>query len=87
MIRFWQQYKFFVAESKTGISYSYDPEIAPTPDCPAIMINWSDAARYCNWLSFRENIEKSEWCYSVNENGVVLPKPNHLNKLGYRLPT
>jgi formylglycine-generating enzyme required for sulfatase activity len=58
------------------------------PDCPAINITWYDAARYCNWLSDQEGIDKKQWCYEVDVEGkVVRLRPNYLSLKGYRLPS
>jgi formylglycine-generating enzyme required for sulfatase activity len=61
----------------------------PEPDCPVIGINWYEAAQYCNWLSFKEGISESEWCYP-KQLEPELPfalDPHYLSKTGYRLPT
>jgi eukaryotic-like serine/threonine-protein kinase len=36
---------------------------ARTPDSPVIGTDWFQAAAYCNWLSKREGLAKSELCY------------------------
>ena len=63
---------------------------SPEDDCPQIAITWYEAAQYCNWLSEREGIPKSEWVYPVNLNdiksGMTLPA-NYLHRTGYRLLT
>ena len=58
---------------------------------PMTGVTWFEAARYCNWLSEQEGIEKSQWCYEVNETGEYGPgmkaKENFTELKGYRLPT
>jgi formylglycine-generating enzyme required for sulfatase activity len=62
-------------------------QVFPSPDCAVGMLNWYEAARYCNWMSDQDGIPEKEWCYP-RECGpnMELPK-NHLERLGYRLPT
>jgi formylglycine-generating enzyme required for sulfatase activity len=36
---------------------------ARSADSPVIGTNWFQAAQYCNWLSKREGLPESEWCY------------------------
>jgi serine/threonine protein kinase/formylglycine-generating enzyme required for sulfatase activity len=36
---------------------------ATSPDSPVIDTSWFQAAHYCNWLSKREGLPESEWCY------------------------
>ena len=56
-------------------------------DCAAGLVTWYDAAGFCNWLSHREGIPESQWCYPRRcEPGMELP-PDHLERTGYRLPT
>lgn len=60
-----------------------------TDDCPQISMTWFEAAQYCNWLSQKEGIPESEWCYpSLQEirEGMVM-KAGYLQRTGYRLPT
>ncbi len=56
------------------------------PDLPVVNVEWHRAARYCNWLSQKEGIDKSQWCYEITSNSVRV-KPNYLSLTGYRLPT
>jgi serine/threonine protein kinase/formylglycine-generating enzyme required for sulfatase activity len=59
----------------------------PSDDCAVGALTWYDAARYCNWLSNREQIPEDQWCYpKVIGPGMTLPK-NALERTGYRLPT
>jgi formylglycine-generating enzyme required for sulfatase activity len=43
-------------------------------DCPVTGVTWFEAAAYCNWLSRREGIPPSQWCYvdgSLQQPDVV----------------
>lgn len=60
-----------------------------TPDSPQVAVSWYDAARYCNWLSERDGLPKSQWVYPEaidSERGMDLPA-DYLHRTGYRLPT
>jgi serine/threonine protein kinase/formylglycine-generating enzyme required for sulfatase activity len=47
-----------------------------------------DAQRFCNWLSWREGLPESEWCYRESPfPNQLVAVDNHLTKAGYRLPT
>jgi formylglycine-generating enzyme required for sulfatase activity len=75
--------KFPSVENKKLLVFS------PEPDCPQIYVTWYEAAQYCNWLSKKDGIPQSEWCYPPNEmikSGMKLSK-DHLKRKGYRLPT
>jgi formylglycine-generating enzyme required for sulfatase activity len=66
----------------------YDPAPSAHPDSPADTVSYFDAARFCNWLSEREGIPQSEWCYRRGDAaGVWVLLPDYLSRLGYRLPT
>jgi formylglycine-generating enzyme required for sulfatase activity len=62
-----------------------------TGDSPQTGITWYEAARYCNWLSEREQIASNQWCYLPNSSGEFAAgmkvADNLLDKTGYRLPT
>lgn len=77
---------FFAQSSKSEM----DPEVA---------VSWFDAARFCNWLSKKEGIPESEWCYEPAPlvdpraeksggyaEGMVI-RAGHKSLKGYRLPT
>jgi formylglycine-generating enzyme required for sulfatase activity len=50
-------------------------------------VTWYDAARFCNWLSAREGLPESEWCFP-REVGPNMKLPaDYLDRTGYRLPT
>jgi formylglycine-generating enzyme required for sulfatase activity len=62
-------------------------KLSPTSECPVVRVDWYDAARYCNWLSLREGIPQSQWCYPLEiKEGMQLPA-DCLERTGYRLPT
>ena len=56
-----------------------------------VVATWYQACHYCNWLSQREGIPRSEWCFEPNENGIYGPGmrivDDVLTRRGYRLPT
>ena len=61
--------------------------IFPSLDCAIGLLTWYEAARYCNWLSEQEGIPEKDWCYPRDCGpNMELPK-DHLERLGYRLPT
>ena len=73
--------------------HAFDPKVAPDgdfarePNCSYNRATWFDAARYCNWLSQRDEIPRSQWCYPEPiQPGVTLPE-NLVERTGYRLPT
>ena len=44
------------------------------PDRPMLGVNFFDALRFCNWLSAREGIPESQWCYPKEvSRGMTLP--------------
>lgn len=57
-----------------------------TADLPAAGIDWYRAAKYCNWLSQKEEIDDNQWCYEIKDQVTAL-KENYLSLFGYRLPT
>jgi formylglycine-generating enzyme required for sulfatase activity len=71
--------------------HNWTKQYSPGPDTPAVAVTWYEAAEYCNWLSRREGIPESQWCYEPAKGGVfgegMRMKPGHLTLTGYRLPT
>jgi formylglycine-generating enzyme required for sulfatase activity len=44
-----------------------------TADSPVIGTNWYQAVAYCNWLSQKEGLPESEWCYEPLADPNALP--------------
>jgi formylglycine-generating enzyme required for sulfatase activity len=44
-----------------------------TPDSPVVAVSWFMAVEYCNWLSKKEGLPESEWCYEPLEDSNALP--------------
>jgi formylglycine-generating enzyme required for sulfatase activity len=66
----------------------YNPAPPAHPDAPADTLSYFEAARFCNWLSEREGIPQSQWCYQPGDaKGVWVLVPDYLSHRGYRLPT
>jgi len=64
-------------------------DYSPDPEGPIVTLSWYNAAQYCNWLSEKEGLPETEWCYpphSAIKEGMK-PFPDHLTRHGYRLPT
>jgi formylglycine-generating enzyme required for sulfatase activity len=83
-----EQFKRFIAEHP-DVAYRPDPTYGPEPDGPAYQLTWFQAARYCRWLSEREQIPEPEMCYpriADIKPGMKLPA-DFLRRTGYRLPT
>jgi serine/threonine protein kinase/formylglycine-generating enzyme required for sulfatase activity len=57
----------------------------------AVRLGFYEAAAYCNWLSEREGIAESEWCYEPNDQGTMDEGmrivSDHLERSGYQIPT
>jgi formylglycine-generating enzyme required for sulfatase activity len=57
----------------------------PQASCPVGYVTWYQAARYCNWLSDKENLPR---CYETDaDDHVTAVKKDYLSLTGYRLPT
>jgi serine/threonine protein kinase/formylglycine-generating enzyme required for sulfatase activity len=76
-------------KDRPDVVHSFAKRYSPKPDGPIIAVNWFQAAQYCNWLSEKEGLPESEWCYPKHEaikDGMRLPG-DFLKRKGYRLPT
>jgi hypothetical protein len=67
----------------------FNKEHSPEDDGPIIGISWFEATQYCNWLSEREGIPRSDWCYpDVKAVKSSMETAQDVTKRsGYRLPT
>jgi formylglycine-generating enzyme required for sulfatase activity len=72
-------------------NHQISKQYAPTPQHPANLVTWYDAAAYCNWLSAEEGIPEEQRCYLPNGRGEYAEgmrmRPDFLSLTGYRLPT
>ena len=71
----------FAAFMATHDSGSYKGHDLSAANLPVVNITWEDAARYCNWLSEKDGLEKA---YHENNGTLKLRQPV---TTGYRLPT
>ena len=71
--------------------HTYSLEHSPVPECPQTSVTWYEAAAYCNWLSRKDGIPESEWCFLPNSDGKYAAgmrmADDYLERTGYRLPT
>ncbi|MGA2259676.1 MAG: formylglycine-generating enzyme family protein [Thermoguttaceae bacterium] len=86
------QFRRFQQANPDVLKFDVDVEkYVLTDDSPQVLVDWYDAARYCNWLSETERIPKEQWCYEPNDQGKyaegMKPAPDYLQRCGYRLPT
>ena len=73
-----QDYKAFLAMHSSG---TFKSTSLDRSEQPVVNIKWSDAAKFCNWLSRQNGFETF---YIIKFGKVVGIKPN---SIGYRLPT
>jgi hypothetical protein len=58
------------------------------PGVPVGAVSFDEAARFCNWLSGRDGLPRSDWCYLPGDApGTMVLAPDYRNRRGYRLPT
>jgi formylglycine-generating enzyme required for sulfatase activity len=57
------------------------------PGSTATYVSWFAAARYCNWLSEKDGIPRSEWCYPDTVKPGMVISAEAVKRQGYRLPT
>ena len=58
-------------------------EYSRTPDSPMSVVQWRDAAAYCNWLSRREGLPE----FYTQDSGARDATADDYKQPGYRLPT
>ena len=77
------------ANSDPNCDFEQQAGYGPDPDCPAIGVNWLQAACYCRWLSEAEGIGEDQMCFpKVSEISLKMELPeDYLKRTGYRLPT
>lgn len=67
------------------------PDADSNPQRPITQVTWYEAAGYCNWLSEREGLPKTEWCYEPNMFGKydvgMSVASGFFKRRGYRLLT
>jgi serine/threonine protein kinase/formylglycine-generating enzyme required for sulfatase activity len=86
------QFRDFLADERIKRLYAserHQPALALDPqEARPEAVSWLDAARFCQWLSERENLPESEWCYPgvfTATDTLALPT-DYLQRTGYRLP-
>ena len=88
-----QQWSEFLGESKLSLKSQskFEKHLKFAPNRPIVNVSWLEAVHYCNWLSEREGIPETQWCYTPHpEKGYDIgmqTKPEFWKLSGYRLPT
>jgi serine/threonine protein kinase/formylglycine-generating enzyme required for sulfatase activity len=81
--------QYLAAQAELRFRNRYTNEVSKDDACPANVITWLDACKYCRWLSDKEGVEKDQMCYppidEIKEG--MTPYPGYLSRTGYRLPT
>ena len=94
-------FKKYLVENKLPLVMEspFFSQISLSPMDPEVAVSWFDAARFCNWLSKKEGIPESDWCYepsslvdtnrdkSAGYTEGMLIRAGYKNLKGYRLPT
>jgi formylglycine-generating enzyme required for sulfatase activity len=60
-----------------------NPYIEQENDHPVVLVNWNDAAEYCNWLSLKEGLEEVYQADGKKSRYYIAD----FSRNGYRLPT
>jgi formylglycine-generating enzyme required for sulfatase activity len=83
-----EEFQRFLRE-RPDVRHVPNRPFSPDADTPVINVSWYMAAQYCNWLSEKEGIPESEWCYPKHADikEGMKPYPDYLKRRGYRLPT
>jgi formylglycine-generating enzyme required for sulfatase activity len=76
-------------KDRPDVRHVFNNGIIPEPDRPIAGVTWFEAAQYCNWLSEKEGLPESEWCYPKHADikDGMKSFPDMLRRKGYRLPT
>jgi formylglycine-generating enzyme required for sulfatase activity len=84
------QYRRFKPEAKFRVRAEPSPGEIVDDQLPANMVSFTDALRYCRWLSEREGIREDQMCYppldQIVDAAAVLSEERR-RRTGYRLPT
>ena len=83
-----EQFRRFVSDRpQTSFSFRGDER----DEEPVVRVSWLLAAEYCNWLSEKAELPKSEWCYEIVDDRSDGPRyqlaENYLSRSGFRLPS
>lgn len=90
------QFDEFLRDEKVKAFYAKAPfdasrRFADRDDCPRTAVRWYDAVAYCQWLSEREGLAESEWCFPgiwEVQDAITYQLPKDIvSRTGYRLPT
>jgi formylglycine-generating enzyme required for sulfatase activity len=81
------EYERFLAEHPDLRRPDYPKRYSPEAGGPMVWVSWYDAAAYCNWLSQKEGIPPSQWCYPEKIAPGTTLSPDYRSRAGYRLPT
>ena len=65
-----QYQRFAQSHPQYDNSQQFLSRYSPERTGPIISVSWYEAAAYCNWLSEREGLPKSQWCYLPNPSGA-----------------
>ena len=66
--------------------FRHDKSLGPDTTSPINFVSYDLAASYCNWLSLKEGIPETDWCYKLEDRSMILVD-DFRSRTGYRLPT
>jgi formylglycine-generating enzyme required for sulfatase activity len=83
-----EHFKRFLKD-RPDVRGEFTNRYSPEGNGPTIGVTWYIAAQYCNWLSEKEGIPETEWCYPAHADikAGMKPHADYLKRKGYRLPT
>jgi formylglycine-generating enzyme len=76
-----------VTQDDFSAKMGYNPSSKICTGCPVEMVNWSEAAAYCNSLSTAASLALCYSCSGSQASTICLPVPLFSSCPGYRLPT